>query len=100
MEALTTNRIGNWPFTIRQALLTEPIARGRYRLHLSPQVADWRDVKGDQGNDEDPDECRSGHLQRSIIQVFVLFRVRCAVTRGWADPEVVTSQEIAARAHR
>ena len=30
--------------------------------HLSPQVADWRDVKGDQVQYEDPDEWSSGQV--------------------------------------
>ena len=30
--------------------------------HLSPQVADWRDVKGDQVQDEDSDESSSGQV--------------------------------------
>ena len=30
--------------------------------HLSPQVADWRDLKGNKVQDEDPDEWSSGQV--------------------------------------
>jgi hypothetical protein len=33
--------------------------------HLSPQVADWRDLKGDQKQYEDPDESSCCHVRPS-----------------------------------
>jgi hypothetical protein len=65
--------------------------------HLSPQVADWHDLKGDEDRYEHPDEWRSGHVRSSGKMLIGESQVRAEANNRTVLPEADRQAEISRR---